>query len=695
MNLWNRLSLAGKLLLPICLALIIGLGVSTYIVRDRSAFETQTLSINLGRATAEAAAAKVQLRFNTAFEVARVLAENTLAAKEANKPRQDLIDATKAATRANPDLVGTWIEIIADGYDNKAEEYKGTTGMTAGGRISIYTVHKDGDVDVAPPSEGENEAINQDYFKGAFDSGQEYISVPYVYPVNGVDVLMTSVTVPIIEDGKPIGVAGVDLALDSLGEQLAKEMPLGDGQVFLASADGSWVANSDPDFVGKTIKDTRPDLLQHVEKAVGGEALELTEFSDALQVDVLRILSPVALGEAPRPWVVMTNLRMPTVNRPTDAITQIVLISSGVLVVALTLVMILLVRSLAAKPVQRLTTTVEQLAGGNTNVEVPGTARGDELGVMAKAIEIFRQKLIEIEALRQQTQAAEAEAAAARRRGMLELADSFEASVKGVVQAVSSSAVELEANAQSMSSVAEEATKQAQAVAAATTEASTSVTTVAAASEELSASIGEISRQVSDSARTANDAVGEVDKTGETMSELAAAAEEIGGIVRLIGEIASQTNLLALNATIEAARAGDMGKGFAVVASEVKNLANQTAKATEEITGRIQKIQTTTNAAVEAMGTVKATIAKVSEISSAIAAAVEEQTAATAEISSNATQAASGTEEVARSIEGVSRAADDAGSAAGQVLEASGELAKQAEALRHEVDSFIARVRAG
>jgi methyl-accepting chemotaxis protein len=188
--------------------------------------------------------------------------------------------------------------------------------------------------------------------------------------------------------------------------------------------------------------------------------------------------------------------------------------------------------------------------------------------------------------------------------------------------------------------------------------------------------------------------VGEVDRTGSAMNELATAADEIGGIVRLIGEIASQTNLLALNATIEAARAGDAGKGFAVVASEVKNLATQTGRAAEDITGRITKIQVTTGAAVQAMNTVKGTIARVSEISSAIAAAVEEQTAATREISGNATQAATGTEEVARNIEGVSRAADDAGAAAGQVLEASGELAKQAEALRHEVDSFIARVRA-
>lgn len=691
--LWNRLPLATKLLLPICLALIIGLAVSAWVVRDRSAAETQALSLEFGRSTAKTAAADVQLRFNTAFEVARILAENTLAAKAAGAPRQDLIDATKAATRANPDLVGTWIEIIADGYDNKAEEYKGTPGMTQDGRISIYTVHKDDDVDVAPPSEGESQAIYQEYFTGAFDSAQEYVSAPYIYPVNGVNVLMTSVTVPIIEGGKVIGVSGVDLALDAVNTQLAAQKPLGDGSVYLLSDSSIWVAHPDAERLGKKLADTQSSLAPAFERAVKGENVESYDYSESLQSNVLRIFTPIKLGDAPRPWVVMTNLVGATMDKPTNAITKIILISSVVLILVLALVMILLVRSLATKPVRALTGVVDQMAGGRTDVTVPSTGRGDELGVMAKAIEIFRQKLIEIEALRAKTSQAEAEAAAARRRGMLELADSFEASVKGVVQAVSASAVELEANAQSMSAVAEEATRQAQIVAAATTEASTSVTTVAAASEELSASIGEISRQVSDSARTANDAVSEVEATGHTMSELAGAADEIGGIVRLIGEIASQTNLLALNATIEAARAGDAGKGFAVVASEVKNLATQTAKATEEITGRIQKIQSTTGAAVAAMNSVKTTIAKVSEISSAIAAAVEEQTAATSEISSNATQAASGTEEVARSIAGVSRAADDAGSAAGQVLEASGELAKQAEALRYEVDSFIARVR--
>jgi len=693
MGLWNRLSLATKLLLPICLALIVGLAALALVVRDKAANETRALSLDLGRITASNAATDVELRFNTAFEVARMLSQTAVSLKKQKAPRSALVESCASATRANPDIIGSWVEFPEQNYDGDNASHKGEPGMTKDGRVSIYVTHSGDDVAVQPSAEGANEAVTQEYFTVAFTTGKEYVSAPYVYPVDGVDVLMTSVTVPIIEDGKTIGVAGVDVALDDLNKQLADDKPLGDGSVYLLSAGGLWVAHPNKDYIAKPLADTEAKFADWFKESAGGKAVEMPDHSNSLNSDVIRLFTPIKLGESEQPWVVITNLVANTIEAPADNIAMIILIAAILVIVVLSVVMILLVRGVAARPVRNLTGVVEQLAGGHTEVTVPGTTRGDELGVMAKAIEIFRQKLIEIDELRRKTEMAEQEAAAARRRGMLELADSFEASVKGVVQAVSASAVELEANAQSMSSVAESATQQVQMVAAATTEASSSVTTVAAASEELSASISEISRQVTDSSRAAGDAVGEVDRTGNTMNELAAAADEIGGIVRLIGEIASQTNLLALNATIEAARAGDAGKGFAVVASEVKNLANQTGRAAEDITGRIGKIQQTTNAAVQAMGNVKTTIARVSEISAAIAAAVEEQTAATKEISGNATQAATGTEEVARNIEGVARAADDAGSAAGQVREASAELAKQAEALRHEVDSFIARVR--
>ena len=694
---WNRLPLAIKLLLPICAALLVGLSISTYVVSGESSKETTELSMSLGRGAADQAATAIQLRFETAFRLARLLAQDAATIQQQKGARNDLARVSLDVTRSAPDIVGSWIEFAPDAFDAADKQNVDSKDLThdGRGRVSMYAVNSPEGAKLQANSDPMVDIMTQDYFTLSYKSGKEVATEPYPFPVNGKQVLMTSLTVPIVADGKVLGTAGVDIDLAALNAELGAMKPLGDGSVYLVSAGGLWVSYKDPDWLGKTVHDTEPKLEETFRKAAGGDAFETTDFSESLQADVHRLFKPVKLGKAEAPWVIMANLVGTTVDKPTRTVTRTIEIASAIVVIVLGLVMAMLVRYLAAGPVQALSGVVGQLASGRTEINVPGTGRGDELGIMAKAIEFFRQKLIEIEQLRQKTEAAERESAAARRRGMLELADSFEASVKGVVQAVSASAVELEANAESMASVAEEATRQAAAVAAATTEASTSVTTVASSSEELSASIAEISRQVNDSSNAARNAVSEVEATGDTMAELVAAAEEIGGIVKLIGAIAGQTNLLALNATIEAARAGEAGKGFTVVASEVKNLANQTAKAAEEITGRIGRIQSTTDSAVKAMSSVKGTIARVSEIAAAIAAAVEEQTAATKEISGNATHAATGTEEVARSIAGVSRAADDAGGAASQVRQASGELAKQAEALRREVDNFIARVRAG
>jgi methyl-accepting chemotaxis protein len=695
MRLWNRLPLAGKLLLPICTALVLGLAISTYVVSTQSGRETEKLSMSLGRAAADQATTSIQLRFETAFRLARLLAQDAATIRQEKGTREMLARIGLDATRTAPDIVGSWIEFAPDTFDGADKDHADPAEVMndKSGRPSMYAVNSPDGVMLQKNSD--DDIMQQDYFSKSYKSGKEEVTEPYLFPVNGKQVLMTSLTVPIVVDGKTLGTAGVDIDLSALNTELEAMKPLGDGSVYLVSAGGLWVSYKDPEWLGKKVHDTQPSLDSAIAKAAAGETHEVTAFSESLQTDVHRLFKPVKLGRVETPWIVMSNLVGSTVDAPTRMVTHVIEISSVLLVVILGLVMAVLVRTFASKPVRSLAGVVNTLADGKTDVTVPGVDRADELGVMAKAIEFFRQKLIEIEALRRKTEDAEREAAEARRRGMLELADSFEASVQGVVQAVSASAVELESNAQSMAAVAEEATRQAAAVAAATTEASASVTTVASASEELSASISEISRQVNDSSNAARNAVTEVESTGSTMSELVAAAEEIGGIVKLIGDIAGQTNLLALNATIEAARAGDAGKGFAVVASEVKSLANQTAKAAEEITGRIARIQNTTESAVTAMNSVKGTISRVNEIAAAIAAAVEEQTAATREISGNATQAATGTEEVARSITGVSRAAEDAGGAASQVREASGELAKQAEALRREVDTFIAKVRAG
>jgi methyl-accepting chemotaxis protein len=347
-----------------------------------------------------------------------------------------------------------------------------------------------------------------------------------------------------------------------------------------------------------------------------------------------------------------------------------------------------------SRPVVRMCAAMRALAGGDKTVEVPGVGRKDEIGEMADTVAVFKSNMIEADRLRAETEQHKATAEAERKQGMLRLADNFEAGIKGVVNSVASQATEMQSSAEAMTHTAEQATQQATAVAASVEEASVNVQTVASSAEELSSSVLEIGRQVEQSSKIAAQAVVEADKTNATVEGLNKTAQRIGEVVQLIETIASQTNLLALNATIEAARAGDAGKGFAVVASEVKSLASQTAKATEDIRAQIGDIQGATGHTVEAIRSISATIRQMSEIATSIASAVEQQGAATREIATNVHQAAQGTSDIATNIEGVSRSASDTGAAAAQVLSAAGELSKQSETLRRDVDEFLATVRA-
>ncbi len=345
-------------------------------------------------------------------------------------------------------------------------------------------------------------------------------------------------------------------------------------------------------------------------------------------------------------------------------------------------------------PLKAILKAMDDTAKGNLDIGIPGKGQKDEIGDLAVALQVFQDA--GKEKLRLQAAQKEAEIAAAKEKqaAMRNLADDFESQVGGVVVAVSTAATQMQGSAGAMSATAEEATRQATAVAAAAEQASTNVQTVASGAEELASSIQEISRQVTESTRIADRAVSDVKRTGDTVEALSQAAQKIGDVVKLISDIASQTNLLALNATIEAARAGEAGKGFAVVASEVKNLASQTAKATDEIGGQIAEIQSATGASVEAMKGIGETIAKMSEIAATIAAAVEEQGAATQEIARNVQQAAAGTGEVSSNITGVTQAANESGKAAGELTGMATSLGTKSEQLRQSVSAFLAQVRA-
>ena len=352
----------------------------------------------------------------------------------------------------------------------------------------------------------------------------------------------------------------------------------------------------------------------------------------------------------------------------------------------------LMARAIAG-PVMGLTAVMTRLADKDTSVEIPNRDQKDEIGQMAGAVQIFKDNAIEQQRL--EAAAAEESAAKERRAAAIEkLIGSFDQTVSDILRSVSNSASGLDETAQRMSAVAEQTKTQSSAAAAASDQTTSNVQTVAAASEELASSIQEISRQVTQSKDIADEAVSEAKGTNEKVQGLAEMAKKISEVVTLIQDIAEQTNLLALNATIEAARAGEAGKGFAVVASEVKNLATQTAGATEEIGAQISAIQGATDGAAHAISGIAGTIEKINEITTGIASAVEEQSAATGEISSNAQLAASGTQETASTVGEVAEAAGQTGSASGEVLSAAKELSGQSDTLRREIEQFLSGIRA-
>ena len=689
-----------KIIIGVAAVLAAGAAAVTAVSLTLSRDAGHKAALTLAAEMADRHGARVAADLSAALDAARAAAALVEVERSTGTPRRETVNRyLRRVAEANPLYAGVWVDMADDGFDGQDAAFAGhdrsteILGLPKTGRMSLLWlpdaqgadtqgVHAD-DSDGLPFSDVQE----KEYYKSAAAARKPVLTEPYLDDFT--KRLMTSAAAPVMDGtaggGRVIGVAGVDMALTGLTDLVRSVKPYGDGFAAVVTGSGLYVAHPDDGKLSKAAD----DLPEAARRAIAeGRAFDgIVTLAGAPHY--LR-LAPVRFSGADGAWSFMVAAPESSVMADANRLTLLtVLVSLGC--VALGCLVAWRVGDGIARPVTAVTAAMDRLAAGDLDAAVPGADRDDEAGGMARAVEVFKEGLVRARELDRQ-QKADWQAKEARAAALSDLQKGFEGRVGGLTGALASAAQQLESTARALTGIADQSLGRSEQLAASARAAADNVQTAAAATEELSASVQDIGRQVGESARIADAAVSDVKRADEAVAVMAESAERIGAVVELINSIAGQTNLLALNATIEAARAGEAGKGFAVVASEVKSLANQTAKATEDIVGQIKGIRDATQEAVTAVHGISETIAQVSRIASGIAAAVDQQTAATQEIARSVIQAADGAQEVSGGMGNIRAGAGETGAAADQLLAAAAALAGQSKDLTREIDGFIAGV---